>query len=543
MRRERTLQKTLRLLLLTGLAFLASGCGERIPNAAQGIERGILILGNGAEPKTLDPHVATGVTENKIISALTEGLIAYHYNNDNTPEPGAAQSWEMLEDGRVWIFHLQPEGRWSNGDPVTADDFVYTYRRMLTPALAAEYAQMLFVMRGAEDFYNGKLTDFSQVGVQAVDKLTLRIELVGPMPYFLSMLTHYSWFPVHPPTIEKFGGISDREGIWTLPGNFVGNGAFTLKNWKPNQYLEVSKSETYWDHSRVQLNGIIFYPVEDDNTEMRMFRSGLMHVSSTLPSNEIPTLRAERDPTLRIEPYLGTYFYRFNTTRKPLDDPRVRRALTLAIDRETFVERVSKGGQQPTYGYVPPGFNGYQTPRLVSYDPQKARELLAAAGFPEGQGFPRLTILINTSEDHRKFAEAIAAMWRKELGIQLQIENKEWKVYLDAQSSLDFDISRSAWIGDYMDPITFLEMWTTGNGNNDTGWSNPRYDALIREAFASHSVEHHYGRLLEAEHILLDELPIAPLYWYTRVYLADPRVGNWNPMRLDNRNYKYVYFR
>ncbi len=530
------------LFALFALLPLLWGCGAGIPDASEGAENGLLLLGNGAEPKTLDPQRATGVTENKVISALIEGLIAYHPADANLLEPGVAESWTSSGNHTVWTFRLREEARWSNGDPVSAGDFLYSYQRMLHPSFPGEYSQMLYVLKNAEAYKAGRLEDFAEVGVEAVDERTLRFRLVGPTPHFPSMLKHYSWYPVHPPTVEAHGGMLDMSGDWTFPENFVGNGPFVLSEWRPNQYLRVAKSPTYWDRERMRLNGIYFFPVVDANTEKRMFDSGLLHVTSTVPTNDIPSLRERRPGIINLDDYLGTYFYRLNVTREPLDDPRVRRALALAIDREAVVEKVALGEQKPALGYVPPGFSGYDPPRPLRYDPEQARELLAEAGFPGGEGFPELYLLFNTSEGHRKIAESLVAMWNEVLGVNMQLENKEWKVYLDAQSHLDYDVSRSGWIGDYMDPITFLDMFTTGNGNNDTGWSNRRYDELITQAFRSGSEAEHFAHLREAEALLLEELPVVPIYWYTRIYLKDPRLRNWNPKRLDNRPYKYLYF-
>lgn len=537
-----TPMKVILAAVTASLAMLFSGCGQGVPDADEGAANGILLHGNGAEPKTLDPQRATGVTENKIISALLEGLIAYHIDDDNLPEPGVAESWEMNENASVWTFKLREDSYWSNGDPVTAGDFIYTYKRMLDPAFTGEYAQMLFLIRNAEAYKAGEITDFSEVGLVAESDKVLRIELVGPTPYFLSMLKHYSWFPVHPPTIEAHGGPFEMSGTWTYPENFVGNGPFVLTDWRPNQYIRVTKSPTYWDRDTMKLNEIYFYPVEDDNTEKRMFDSGLLHVTNTVPTNDVPVLRETKPDIIHIDDYLGTYFFRLNVTRPPLDNPLVRKALNFAIDRQAIVDRVTLADEKPTYAYVPAGFNGYPSPMTLGYDPEKARALLAEAGYPNGDGFPELYLLFNTSEGHRKIAEAVVAMWNKNLGINMQLENKEWKVYLDAQTLLDYDVSRSGWIGDYMDPITFLEMFTTGNGNNDTGWSNARYDELIAKGFKSNTEEEHFASLLEAEKILLEELPLVPIYWYTRVYQMDPRVQNWHPKLLDNRPYKYIYF-
>lgn len=532
------------VVLTAGLCglILLTGCGKSLPDADEGAATGILLIGNGAEPKSLDPQRATGVTENKIISALIEGLIAYHPTDDNLAEPGVAERWESNEDASEWTFYIREDAVWSNGDPVTASDFAYSYKRMLDPAWVGEYGQMLYVLKNAKAYKEGELDDFSQVGVQVVEEKVLRLELVGPTPYFLSMLKHYSWFPVHPPTIEAHGGPLDLGEEWTLTGNYVGNGAFVLTEWLPNQYIKVDKSPTYWDRDRLELESIYFFPIEDINSERRMFDAGLLHLTSTVPTNDIPVLRETRPDIINIDDYLGTYFFRFNVTKEPLDNPLVREALTFAIDRRQLVDKVTLGDQKPTHAFVPAGFNGYPTPDLVGYDPERARRALAEAGYPDGEGFPELYLLFNTSEGHRKVAEAIVAMWNETLGISMQLENKEWKVYLEDQSNLNYDVSRSGWIGDYMDPITFLEMWTTGNGNNDTGWSNARYDELIGQAYRSTTEEEHFRILLEAENILMEELPIAPLYWYTRVYLKDPRLQGWSPKLLDNHPYKYLNF-
>jgi oligopeptide transport system substrate-binding protein len=538
------MKRTVRVFLggfagLAGLLWLA-GCGGGLPDVDEGVEQKILLYGNGAEPKGLDPHLVTGVTENKIISALFEGLINYHLTDDTLPEPGVAERWEANEDASVWTFFLRPDAVWNNGDPVTAGDFVYSYRRMLTPELGAEYAQMLFIVDNAQAYYEGEVTDFGEVGVEALDERTLRLTLVGPTPYFINMLKHYSWFPVHPGAIAAHGGMLDLSGRWTRPGNIVTNGPFELAEWKPHQFIRVTKSASYWDAATTRLNGILFFPIEDDNTERRMFESGRLHYTSTVPTNDIPNLRATRPEIIHLDPYLGTYFFRVNVTRPPLDNPKLRAALAWSINRREIVERVTLGDQIPATAMVPHMLSNYPGKDYVGYDLEKARALLAEAGYPNGEGLPSFELLYNTSDGHRKIAEALAAMWRRELGIEVRLLNKEWKVYLDDQSNLNFDLSRSGWIGDYPDPITFLELFTTGNGNNDTGWSNPAYDALIQRAFRSRTEAEHLAILREAEDILMAELPIIPLYWYTRIYLKDPRVKHWYPKVLDNRPWKYI---
>jgi oligopeptide transport system substrate-binding protein len=532
-----------RVLMLAGGACLIalSTLSAQTRAVDRAAREGILLFGNGAEPATLDPNIATGVTENRIISALIEGLFSYHPDDQAKEEPGIAESWEHNEDASVWTFRLR-DAKWSNGDPVRAQDFAYSARRILTPELGAQYADMLHIIRGAAAFHKGETTDFETVGVRVIDDRTLRYELNGPVPFFTSMLTHYSWFPVHPPTIEKHGGPTARFSPWTKPENFVGNGPFMLDTWSVNKLIRVVRSPTYWDAANVRLNEIHFIPIENTFTEEQSFRNGQLHVTSVIPADRIDWWRQNNPASLRLEPYLGTYFYRFNTTRKPLDDLRVRRALTLAIDQQAIVDTITRAGETPAYAFIPDGMGGYEPPFVIEFDPEEARRLLADAGFPNGRGFPRLDLLFNTQEAHRRIAEAVQAMWRTHLGIEISITNQEWKVYLDSQRTMNYDISRSGWIGDYMDPVTMLKLWKTGDGNNNTGWSNAIFDEAINASWLTGDPKKRYELLLKAEQQLLEELPIAPVYWYTTKRLADPRLRNFNPVLLDNRPWKRVYF-
>ncbi len=531
--------RALGVAMLCATLFACGAGRDRLTDT--GVRDGILLIGNGSEPMALDPHLVTGVPENRIISALIEGLIAYHPTDDAEPEPGVAESWEHNEDHSLWRFKLRENARWSNGDPVTAGDFVYSWQRMLSPELGSQYAEMLYVVRNAQAFHQGQTRDFNQVGVKAIDDKTLEVALKGSTPYFLSMLKHYSFYPVNPRAVEQFGGMTARQNSWSTVENFVSNGPFKLAQWTTNQIIKVEKDPDYWDAARVRLNEIHFFPIDNVRSEETAFLAGRLHITSTVSPDRIPTFRRDNADELRIDPYLGTYFFRLNVTRAPFNDPRVREALNLAVDRQTLVDRVAQGGQAPASGFVPAGLDNYPAFETVQFNPERARQLLAEAGFPGGRGFPKKEILINTSEAHRKIAEAIQAMWRQHLGIDVGIYNQEWKVYLDSQSNLDYDISRAGWIADYPYPMTFLEIFTTGNGNNDTGWSNARYDALIRQAQSSANEPDRMRSMREAETILMGELPIVPIYWYTRTYLKDPRVQGWHPTLLDNRPYKYVW--
>ncbi len=526
---------------LSASLLLFSGCGKSQRPVDEAIKAGILILGNGAEPQGLDPHLVTGVTENNIITALVEGLISYHPADDNIPEPGVAESWEHDGTATEWTFRLREDALWSNGDPVTAGDFVYSWNRMLSPFFGAKYVDMLYVLDNAEAFHRGRVENFDRVGVKAVDDRTLKIRLIGPTPHFLSMLKHYSWFPVHPPTIEKYGGMNEMASRWTRE-EYVGNGPFVLAEWSPNRVIRVTRSPTYWDREQVRLNEIQFRPIDNANTEEAAFRNGEIHLTNTVPPAQIEGYRRSRPDLIHFDPYLATAYYRFNITRPPLDDRRVREALAISVNQELIVENITKGGQRPAYAYTPPGINTYEPPRGFDYDPERARRLLAEAGYPNGERFPEMEILFNTSETHRAVAQAVQDMWKSELGIDIKLHNQEWKVYLPSQQNMEYDISRSGWVGDFVDPITFLSMWTTGNGNNNTGWSNPRYDRLIEAVQQEGDPAKRLALLHAAEEIFLADFPIALQYWGTNIYLKDPRVKGWNPKLLDNHPYKYVYF-
>ncbi|MCB1278104.1 peptide ABC transporter substrate-binding protein [Prosthecobacter sp.] len=501
---------------------------------------GILLVGNGTEPATLDPQLATGQPEHHIFHAIFEGLVAPAPDNPDADGPGAAASWTH-ENFTTWTFKLQPNGKWSDGTPVTAGDFVYAYERMLTAKFGADYANMLFPMLNAEAFYTGKITDFSQVGVKALDALTLQITLAGPAPYLPSMLKHYSWFPVPRHAIEKFGNMTDRNTRWTRPGNLVGNGPFMLKSWRINQSVETIRNPYYWDAASVKLNGVTFIPISSDTTEERAFLDGQLHVTQTLPLAKIPGYRETRPDFYRDEPLLSTYFYRINTTRKPFDNPKVRRALALAIDRESICRNILRAGQKPATGLTPPGCGiGYQPPDVMHFDPNEARKLLAEAGFPDGKSMPTFDILINTNEAHRTIAEAVQSMWKENLHIPVRVLNQDWGVYLESQRKLDYDVCRAGWVGDYLDPSTFLALWKTGDGNNNTGWSSPRYDALLSESFLEGDPVKRFAILHEAETLMLEEVPIIPIYWYVRSFLVQPNVKGLLPSLLEHRCYKAV---
>ncbi|MCC6414855.1 MAG: peptide ABC transporter substrate-binding protein [Opitutaceae bacterium] len=537
----KTFSRAVARLIFAGLVLALAACQKRETPVTAANRAQILLLGNLSEPNDLDPAYPDSQQTANIVIALMEGLCQYDPRT-SLPVPAVAERWEASADQLTWTFHLRSTARWSNGEPLTAKDFVYAYRRNLSAGLGAEYATMLFALKNGREFNEGAVTDFSQVGVEAADDHTLVLRLSHPVPYLPKLLCHTIWFPVHQATVEKFGRIDQRGTHWTRPGNYVGNGPFVLAEWKPNQIVRVTKSPTYWNRDEVRLNGINFYPIEANSTEEAMFRTGQLHVTAQMPIDKIAVYRD--DPRLAVflrqAPMLATYFFRFNTRHKPLDDVRVRQALAHSINRVEMVERVTLGGQPPAMRLTPPGIAGFDPAAKVTYDPELARRLLAEAGYPGGRGFPALEYLYNTNESHRKIAEAIQQMWRRELGINITLVNQEGKVWADTMRAGNFDIARMAWVGDYVDPSTFLDIMTTGNGNNQTGWGSAEYDRLITAATATADEAERYALYARCEQILADGCPIAPLYFYNRNNLVLPAVKGWYNNPVDMHPYTGV---
>src|SRR5260221_3678236 len=362
--------------------------------------RKFLLLGGGPAPRPLDPATAQGVPEHHIIMGLMDGLMEHDPNDQSKELPGLADRWEHNEDYSVWKFHLRDNAKWSNGDLVTAQDFIFSYKRVLTATLGAPYIDALYILKGARDYAAGKITDFNPVGVHAEDPHTLKIELIGPPPYFLSAILHTAWFPVHMPTILKFGKMNERDTKWTEPENYVGTGPFILKTWRQNDVIEVVRNPLYWDAATVKLNGINFYSIESTDTQERAFEAGQLHKTLDVPLDRVPYYRREHPELIRIDPYEGVYFYRLNVQRKPLDDPRVRLALNLAVNRSQIVTDITRGKQHPATGVTHSGMEGYEPLDEIHYDPEQARRLLAEAGYPNGKGSQKFNILISTYQVH-----------------------------------------------------------------------------------------------------------------------------------------------
>jgi len=516
-------RSSITLARIAAAAAIAIGIATTGCTARSGGDGKTLEVGNGAEPKDLDPHITTGVPESHILQNLFEALVSKDAKTLD-PVPGVAESWTISKDGRVYTFKLRENSKWSDGSPLTAIDFVYSWTRLLEPKTAAEYAYQAYYVKNGKAYNEGKLKDASQLGLKAIDARTFQVTLEQPTPFFLSLLFHHSLYPVPQKAIEA------HKEKWTRPENFVSNGAFKLEKWEMNKVISVVKNPNYWDAATTTLDRVNFWPIEKADTEEKMFRSGKLHVTDTVPLEKISHWQADKSGVYNQHPYLGVYYYWFNVTKKPFDDKRIRQALALAIDRTRIVKYVTRAGQIPATFFTPPGTGGYNPkPRLPADLSQldKAKKLLADAGYPNGKGMPPVEVLFNTQDGHKKIAEAIQQMWKENLGIEVTLVNQEWKVYLDTLRTKSYQAARAGWIGDYNDPNTFLDMFVTGNGNNRCGFANKAYDALLDEATKEQDVAKRLAIFDKAEAILMEEMPVMPIYIYTRTFLKQPEVTGW----------------
>ncbi len=499
-------------------------------------ERAELVFVNGAEPETLDPSIITGQPEGRVVNALFEGLCAYDENGQAVP--GVAERWEISEDGKIYTFHLRADAKWSDGAAMTAEDFVRSWRRTLTPETGSQYNYQLFPIKNAQAFAEGRVTDFSEVGVRAVDDRTLVVELENPTPYFIQLCAFPTLHPLPVRVIEKYGD------DWVKPGRIVGNGAYVLESWRINDKIRLRKNPHYWDRDNVALETIDVLPISDANVAFNFYASGLADLvmdKGLAPPALLDDLKKRED--FHAAPFLGIYFLRFNCVKGPFADERVRRAFSLAVDKKRIVEKITRAGELPAAGFVPPGIPGYEGTEGLGFDPEEARRLLAEAGFPGGKGFPNATYLYSKSELNEAIAVELQGMWREALGVSVNLARQEWKVYLNSMSLLDYDIARSSWVGDYPDPNTFLDMFLTGGGNNRTGWSSAEYDGLIAEAARELDPARRFGILKRAEDLLVrTAVPVCPIYYYVGIQLYDPeRLGGIRANVLDEHPLRRIF--
>lgn len=530
-------KKSLLILLVVLIGFsLILGCGPKGPELAQ---EQVLRYNVGAEPQFFDPRKATGIPEFTMLLNLFDGLV--RYNTEGQLVPSIAESYTVSDDGLKWTFKLR-DAKWSNGETLTAYDFEYSWKTALSPEIASEYAYQLYYIKNGEKYNSGEITNPDEVGVKATDEKTLEVTLEAPTPYFLALLTFTTYLPVN----KK---LDESNPDWAKSAdNYISNGPFRLTKWEHNHVIETEKNPYYWDKDKVKLSKIIFTMVEENTTEMLMFENGEIDWGPNPPPQELE--RLQKEGKVVINPYLGTYYFTFNVTKPPFNDVRVRKALTLAIDREAIVKNITMAGELPATAYVPPGvpdaepnsdFREVGGELFKAYDPETAKQLLAEAGYPDGKGFPEFVILYNTNERHKTIAEAIQRMWKETLGISCTLTNQEWKVYLDNRQTLNYDVARAGWIGDYTDPMTFIDMFVTGGGNNDTGWGNPQYDELVRTAKSTGDQKVRMKAMHDAEKILMDEMPICPIYFYTRPEMIKPYVKNAYTSAIGYTDFKEAY--
>ncbi len=502
------------LLLLVGGLLAASGC-HREPSAD-------ITIVNGSEPESLDPAIVTGIGEMRITKALFEGLLRLDARTA-LPVPGLADRWNVSADGRTYAFHLRTNATWSSGERITSEDVVYSWRRALNPATAADYAGQLFCIRNAEAFYTGRLTDPNQLGIEAVEAQTVRIELDSPVAFFADLLCMPVMAVVPRHAVERGG---DR---WLNQKPLPASGPYQLVSWRLNEKVRLRKNPFYWDAAQTKNEIVDLLPVSSPNSALNLYETGLADVvwdKDLVPTDLLDVLARRRD--FHSYNYLGTCFYRFNVTRKPFDDARVRRAFALATDRERIVRRLTRAGEKAATHLVPEGTAHYQSPAGIGFDPEAARKSLAEAGFPDGQGFPRLQYAFyggsgGTAAVQARIAVELQQTWRQVLGVEIELRQIERKVFYAVQSRLNYDLSASSWIADYNDANTFLDLFTSNSGNNWTGWKNPTYDELISQANLQIVPEKRADLLRQAERLLVAaECPIVPLYFYAGFNYFDP---------------------
>lgn len=500
-----------------------------IPAGTQLADVQELVRGNGAEPASLDPQKVEGSPGNKVVKDLFEGLI--NQDAEGNVIPGQAESWTISEDNREFIFKIRKDAKWSNGDPVTAHDFVYGFQRAVDPATASRYSWYMEVptIINASEIVAGK-KPVDTLGVKALDDHTFQVNLEKPVPYFIKMLAHYTMFPAPQKVIKEHGD------NWTRAENMVSNGAYKLSSWTVNESIVLERNAQYWNNDETVINKVTFLPISG-NTELSRYKAGEVDVTNginPIPLQHFSKLQKEIPAEIKITPRLSTYYYEFNMDEKPFDDVRVRKALSYAINRDAIAKYVMKQGHTPAYTFTPNSVAGF-VPPATEYSQmtqkerdQKARELLEDAGFNKNNPL-KVSLLYNTDEAHKQIAIAVSQMW-KPLGVQVTLENQEWKTFLDTKNQGDYQVARAGWAGDYNEASTFLDLMTSGHGQNDANFASPEYDALMQKSRVVTSDEERSALYKRAEEILADEVPLAPVVQYVTSRLVKTYVGGY-PMK------------
>ncbi|NGY06926.1 peptide ABC transporter substrate-binding protein [Solimonas terrae] len=491
----------------------------------------LLRIGNGPEPESLDPQRMSSVSALNIARDLGEGLT--RIAADGRVLPAAAQGWQIADGGRRYTFELRDHLHWSNGEALTASDFVDGLRRAVDPATGSPFAQLLSPIANADAITGGK-APVSMLAAWALSPTRLQILLKQPTPYFPSLLAHPVSFPVYGPALARYGRGFAR------PGRLVSNGAYQLVDWQVQAQVELRRNAHYWDDADTHIDRVQYLPTDDIASELQRYRANEIDVSSEIPLVQAPALRTQFGAQLHVAPYLGSYYYGFNVQQPPFAGRRdLRLALSLAIDRELIVDKVMNGLALPAYGWVPPGVADYraQSPAWASWSRQKsvseAKRLYAACGYSKDRPL-RIELRYNTHDDHKRIATVIAAMWKQTLGVETSLINEENKVFL-AQRRLRriTQVFRASWIGDYDDPSSFLDVLTARNGRNDMGWHDQTYDALIDSAAQQADPRRRAALLERAERRAVDDMPFIPIYWYVSKHLVKPRVRGWHDNLLD----------
>jgi len=506
------------------LVLTLVGCGKSAPAPASGRQPLILLRGNGPEPDSLDPQKARSNEAQQVLRDVCEGLTSL--GKDASVVPGVASSWEVTPNGLGWTFHLRPEARWSNGDPVVADDFVAALRRLVDPATASQYAQIIDVILNANDIISGRRPS-SSLGVSKLDDATVVIDLYAPTPYLPGLFAHPSTCPVHRPTLAQFGS------AFTKPGTMVSNGAFVVKEWVQGSHILAERNHRYWNDAATTLDGVKYLQIGDENAELTRYRADQLHVTAVVPRSQLDWIKSHIGAELHIAPQLSTYFYGFNLDREPFKShPELRRALSMVIDRDKLADAVLRAGELPAYGWVPPGMHDYSEQSFnyralpIATRISEAKGLYAKAGFTAAHPL-KFELRYNTGELNNKLAVAIASMWKEALGAEASLVAVEFKSLLQDVDRRDVDVFRSSWIGDYNDAYTFAQYLKSDFGINLPHYHNATYDELLEKAAAQSDTVQRRALLEQAERTMLQDHPLIPIYFYVNKHLVKPRIQGW----------------